>query len=216
MTLAHEMGHALHSYKSNSTQPYINSHYTIFSAEVASITNETLMMDYLLKTTTDHKQRLYLINQYLESVRTTLYRQTMFAEFEKTLYSKAEAGEAITPDLLDNIWHELNVKYFGPDMIVDKTIDAEWSRIPHFYYDFYVFQYATGFSAANALASGLLQGNESTRTRYLEFLNSGGSDYSIALLKKAGVDMSSPKPIEITLIRFNEMLDELERLLHNS
>ena len=213
MTLAHELGHALHSYQSNSTQPYATHDYTIFSAEVASITNETLLLDYLLKTTTDKKKKLYLINEYLESVRTTVYRQTMFAEFEKTIYEVAESGEAITADLLDSIWHDLNVKYFGPSMVVDKAIDAEWSRIPHFYYNFYVYQYVTGFSAANALAQQILTEGEPARARYIDFLKSGGSDYSLTLLKKAGVDMSSPKPIEITLQRFNKMLDELEKLL---
>lgn len=213
MTLAHELGHALHSYQSNSSQPYATHDYTIFSAEVASITNETLLMDHLLKTTTDKQKKLYLINEYLESVRTTVYRQTMFAEFEKKLYEVAESGEAITADLLDSIWHDLNVTYFGPEMVVDKDIDAEWARIPHFYYNFYVYQYVTGFSAANALAQQILTEGDPARTRYIEFLKSGGSDHSLSLLKKAGVDMSSPRPIEITLQRFNQRLDELEKLL---
>ena len=213
MTIAHELGHSLHSYYSNSTQPYATHDYTIFSAEVASTTNETLLLDHLMKTTTDPKKKMYLLNEYLESVRTTVFRQAMFAEFERNLYARAEKGEAITADMLDAMWHDLNVKYYGPQMVVDKELNAEWSRIPHFYYNFYVYQYVTGFSAANALASQILNEGEPARTRYLNFLKSGGSDYSIELLKKAGVDMSSPEPVRITIQRFEQRLDELEKLL---
>ena len=213
MTLAHELGHSLHSYHSNSDQPYATHNYTIFSAEVASTTNETLLLDYQLKNTTDRKKKLYLLNEYLETIRTTVFRQTMFAEFEMNLYAKAESGEAITADMLDAMWHELNVKYYGPQMVVDKEIDIEWSRIPHFYYNFYVYQYVTGFSAANALAGQILAEGESARLRYLNFLKSGGSDYSLNLLKKAGVDMSSPEPVKITIGRFSSLLDEMEKLL---
>lgn len=213
MTLAHELGHSLHSYYSNSTQPYATHDYTIFSAEVASTTNETLLLDHLLKTTTDPKKKMYLLNEYLESIRTTVFRQAMFAEFERDLYARAEKGEAITADMLDAMWHSLNVKYYGPQMIVDKEVNAEWSRIPHFYYNFYVYQYVTGFSAANALASQILTEGEPARSRYLNFLKSGGSDYSLELLKKAGVDMSSPEPIRITIQRFEKLLGELETLL---
>jgi oligoendopeptidase F len=213
MTLAHELGHSLHSHYSNSTQPYATHDYTIFSAEVASTTNETLLLDHLLKTTTDRKKKMYLLNEYLESVRTTVFRQAMFAEFERDLYARAEGGEALTADLLDAMWHDLNVKYYGPQMVVDKELNAEWSRIPHFYYNFYVYQYVTGFSAANALASQILTEGEPARARYVNFLKSGGSNYSIELLKKAGVDMSSPEPVKITIRRFERMMDELEKLL---
>lgn len=213
MTLAHELGHSLHSYYSNANQPYATHDYTIFSAEVASTTNETLLLDHLLKTTTDPKKKLYLLNEYLESIRTTVFRQAMFAEFERDLYSRAESGQAITADMLDAMWHKLNIKYYGPGIVVDKEISAEWSRIPHFYYNFYVYQYVTGFSAANALASQILAEGEPARARYINFLKSGGSDYSLELLKKAGVDMSSPEPVKITIQRFERMLDELEKLL---
>lgn len=215
-TLAHELGHTIHSFFSHKHQPYINSSYTIFSAEVASTTNETLLMDYMLKTTQDKKVRMYLINQYLEQVRATVYRQTMFAEFEKDLHQKVQAGETITADLLDEMWHQLNVKYYGNDIIVDKEIDVEWARIPHFYSSFYVYQYATGFSAANALAEKILNEGQSAQQRYLDFLKSGGSDYSIQLLKTAGVDMSSPQAIEVTLAKFSALLDELAVLLEES
>ena len=184
MTLAHELGHSMHSYYSNANQPYATHDYTIFSAEVASTTNETLLLDYQLKKTTDRKKKLYLLNEYLETIRTTVFRQTMFAEFEMILHARAESGEAITADMLDAMWHDLNVKYYGPQMVVDKEIDIEWSRIPHFYYNFYVYQYVTGFSAANALASQILDEGEPARIRYLNFLKSGGSDYSLNLLKK--------------------------------
>jgi oligoendopeptidase F len=140
----------------------------------------------------------------------------MFAEFEKLLHAKSEAGETITADLLDELWHNLNVKYYGPDIVVDKEIDVEWARIPHFYSSFYVYQYATGFSAANALASQIAKEGQPAQTRYIEFLKSGGSDYSINLLKKAGVDMSSPQPIEVTLAKFSSLLDELAGLLDES
>ncbi|WP_040293978.1 oligoendopeptidase F [Acetonema longum] len=215
-TIAHEMGHAIHSYYSQKHQPYATSSYTIFSAEIASTTNETLLMDYMLKTTKDSQVRMYLINQYLESVRATVYRQTMFAEFEKLLYEKVEDGESVTADFLDEIWHDLNAKYYGSDIVVDKEIDVEWARIPHFYSSFYVYQYVTGFSAANAFAASIQQEGAPARERYLNFLKSGGSDYSLNLLKKAGVDMSSPEPIEVTLAKFEKMLDELEKLLRNS
>ncbi|SMC98971.1 oligoendopeptidase F [Sporomusa malonica] len=211
-TLAHEMGHAIHSYYSQATQPYATSQYTIFTAEVASTTNEILLNDFLLKTTTDKQKKLYLINQYLEMVRATVYRQTMFAEFEKSIYSKAEDGETLTADLLDEMWHVLNVKYYGPDMVVDPEIDIEWARIPHFYWNFYVYQYVTGYAAATTLAEKMLNEGEDAQQKYVGFLKSGGSDYPINILKQAGVDMSTPQPVELTLNRFSAMLDELEKL----
>lgn len=212
-TLAHEMGHAIHSYYSQKHQPYPTSSYTTFCAEVASTTNEILLLEHMLNTTTDKKIKLYLINQYLEQVRGTVYRQTMFAEFEKTIYSKAEENIPLTADMLDQLWHDLNVTYYGTEIITDKDVDIEWARIPHFYMDFYVYQYVTGYSAATTLAEKILQEGQPAQERYINFLKSGGSDYSINLLKEAGVDMSSPKPIEITLAKFSTMLDEMEKLL---
>lgn len=215
-TLTHEMGHALHSYYSHASQPYVTASYTIFSAEVASTTNEILLLDYMLNKLTDKQQRLYLLNQYLEQVRTTVYRQTMFAEFELRLYEAAEQGETITADMLDALWRELNVKYYGSDIVYDTELNTEWARIPHFYSHFYVYQYVTGYSAATALADKIQHGGPDDRERYLTFLKSGGSDYSLNLLKAAGVDMSSPKPIEITLAKFSARLAELEKLLNGS
>lgn len=213
-TVAHEMGHAIHSYYSHSNQPYATSSYATFTAEVASTTNEVLLIDYMLKTTTDQQQKLYLLNQYLESIRATVYRQTLFAEFEKMLYEKAEQGETLTADLLDSMWHDLNVKYYGPEIVVDKEIDVEWARIPHFYWDFYVYQYVTGYSAATALGEQVQREGLPAQQRYLGFLKSGGSDYPIAILKRAGVDMSSPKPIEVTLQKFSTLLDQLENIIN--
>lgn len=215
-TIAHELGHAIHSYYSQKSQPYATSGYTTFCAEVASTTNEILLIDHMLKTTTDKRVRLYLINQYLEAVRATVYRQTLFAEFEKIIYAKAEAGETLTADLLDEIWRDLNVKYYGADIVVDKEINVEWARIPHFYWSFYVYQYVTGYSAATALADQIQKEGQPAQARYINFLRSGGSDYSIDILKRAGVDMSSPKPIEITLQKFSSLLDELEKILNES
>ncbi|MBP2663254.1 MAG: pepF1 [Firmicutes bacterium] len=212
-TLAHELGHAIHSYYSQASQPYSTSQYTIFTAEVASTTNEILLNDFLLKTTTDKQKKLYLINQYLEMVRTTVYRQTMFAEFEKAIYDKSEEGETLTADLLDEMWHTLNVKYYGPEMMVDPEVDVEWARIPHFYWDFYVYQYVTGYAAATTLAEKMLHEDDSAQQRYIAFLKSGGADYPITILKKAGVDMSTPQPVELTLNKFSTMLGELELLL---
>lgn len=212
-TLAHELGHAIHSYYSQASQPYSTSQYTIFTAEVASTTNEILLNDFLLKTTTDKQKKLYLINQYLEMVRTTVYRQTMFAEFEKAIYDKSEEGETLTADLLDEMWHTLNVKYYGPEMTVDPEVDVEWARIPHFYWDFYVYQYVTGYAAATTLAEKMLHEDDSAQQRYIAFLKSGGADYPITILKKAGVDMSTPQPVELTLNKFSTMLGELELLL---
>ncbi|MCX7780631.1 MAG: oligoendopeptidase F [Negativicutes bacterium] len=213
-TLAHELGHALHSYYSHKSQPYATSSYTTFTAEVASTTNEILLLDYMLQKTDDKRQRLYLLNQYLEAVRGTVYRQTMFAEYEKMLYEKSESGETITADLLDEHWRELNEKYYGPAITVDKEIYVEWARIPHFYWAFYVYQYVTGYSAATALAEQIQKEGAPAQARYISFLKSGGSDYSLNILQKAGVDMSSPAPIEITLKKFASRLDELEKLLH--
>lgn len=213
-TLAHEMGHALHSFYSAEHQPYPTSDYVIFTAETASTTNEILLIDYMLKNTTDKKEKMFLLNQYLENIRTTLYRQTMFAEFEKEIHEKSEKGETLTADAMEEIYHNLNVKYFGPDMIVDKEIDIEWARIPHFYRNFYVYQYSTGYSAATAFAKKLQIEGKAAQEQYINnFLKAGGSDTPIHILNNAGVDMSTPQPIEITLAKFNQLLDELEALL---
>ncbi|MBP2658957.1 MAG: oligoendopeptidase, partial [Firmicutes bacterium] len=212
-TLAHEMGHAIHSYYSQENQPYATSSYTIFCAEVASTTNEILLLHHMLNTTTDKNIKLYLINQYLEQVRATVYRQTMFAEFEKMIYEISEEGETLTADILDTLWHDLNVAYYGSDIVVDKELDIEWARIPHFYSEFYVYQYVTGYSAATTLADKILKESQPAQEKYINFLKSGGSDYSLNILEQAGVDMSSPKPIEITLNNFSTMLDQMEKLL---
>jgi oligoendopeptidase F len=213
-TLAHEMGHAMHSFYSNSNQEYIYSGYKIFVAEVASTLNEAMLMDYLLKKTTDKKEKMYLLNHYMESFRGTVFRQTMFAEFEKIIHERAEAGESLTAELLSSIYHELNVKYYGPDMIVDDYIDYEWARIPHFYSSFYVYKYATGFSAATSLSQQIINEGEPALEKYLEFLKSGGSDYPLELLKMAGVDMTSPEPVKDALKRFEEVLNQFEQLIN--
>ncbi|MEL7597231.1 MAG: M3 family metallopeptidase, partial [Clostridiaceae bacterium] len=207
----HEMGHSIHSYYSRKEHPYIYSSYTLFCAEVASTVNECLLINYLIDNEKDEKKRLYLINTQLEQIRTTVFRQIMFAEFEKITHEKIDNGEPLTSQDLCSIYHDLNVKYFGEDMIVDKEIDMEWSRIPHFYNDFYVYQYATGYSAANSFVKNILAQGESAVEKYKDFLKSGGSDYPISILKKAGVDMTVSKPIEDTINRFNELLDMLEQ-----
>jgi oligoendopeptidase F len=212
-TLAHEMGHALHSFYTNENQPYIYSNYKIFVAEVASTLNETLLMHHLLKKTSDVKEKMYIINHYLESFRTTVFRQAMFAEFERVIHDKAESGEALTPDLLCETYRDLNVRYFGPDMVIDEEIAYEWMRIPHFYMNFYVFQYATGFSAATALAKQILEEGPSAVERYLEFLKSGSSAGPVELLKRAGVDMTSPQPIQNALDVFKDLVTQMEELL---
>lgn len=213
-TLAHEMGHAMHSYYSNANQEYIYSGYRIFVAEVASTLNESILMDYLLKNTNDKKEKMYLLNHYMESFRGTVFRQTMFAEFEKIIHERAEAGESLTAELLSSIYHELNVKYYGPDIVVDDYIDYEWARIPHFYSSFYVYKYATGFSAATSLSNQILNDGKPALERYLEFLKSGCSDYPIELLKNAGVDMTSPKPVKDALKKFEEILNQFEELVN--
>ena len=213
MTLVHEMGHSMHSFYSRSRQPYPTSDYTIFCAEVASTANEELMLDYLLRTTTDAGKKIYLLNTRLERIRATVYRQTMFASFERTVHERNQRGEDVTAETLGKIWHELNVKYFGPEMTVGDLIDYEWSRIPHFYSPFYVYQYATGYSAAASLARGIVAEGGPAVERYIDFLSSGSSDYSIELLKRAGVDMSTSEPILDAIRIFEETLDEIERLL---
>ena len=211
-TLAHEMGHTLHSCYSHKAQPASTSDYVIFVAEVASTCNEVLLVRHLLNKTTDKKERAYLINHFLDSFKGTVYRQTMFAEFELTMGRMAEAGEALTADALCKKYHELNKLYFGPDMISDDGIALEWARIPHFYYNYYVFQYATSFCAAVAIADRILAEGESVVKDYKKFLSSGSSADPISLLKIAGVDMSTPEPINAALKLFDELIDEMEKL----
>lgn len=212
-TLVHEMGHSLHSYYSRKNQSYIYANYTLFCAEVASTTNEALLIHYEIEKEKDKKKKLYLINQELEQIRTTVFRQLMFAEFELYTHEALNEGEALTASDFNKKWHELNVKYFGPDMIVDEEIDIEWARIPHFYSDYYVYQYATGYAAATAFANSILDGKEGAVEKYKGFLKRGGSLYPIDILKEAGVDMTTPKPIEATIKRFNELLDMMEEEL---
>lgn len=208
-TLAHEMGHAIHSYYSDKNQPFTYAGYKIFVAEVASTCNEALLIRHLLSKSTDRKERCYLLNYFLESFRGTLYRQTMFAEFEAKTHKMAEQGESLTADVLGEIYLELNKKYFGEDTVVDEEISMEWARIPHFYTPFYVYQYATGFSAAVAISSKIIAGDESAVKGYFKFLSGGNSMPPIELLKLCGIDMTSTEPVEKALDVFGELLDEL-------
>lgn len=212
-TLVHELGHSVHSYYTRKTQAYPYGNYSIFVAEVASTCNEALLNDYLLKTIDDEQKRIYLLNHYLEGFRGTVFRQTMFAEYEHLIHQKAQNNEALTAESLTKDYYELNKKYYGTDIVVDEEIGLEWSRIPHFYYNYYVYQYATGFSAATALSNGILTEGAPAVERYINFLKAGSSDYPIEVLKKAGVDMTSKKPIEDACKVFAEKLSELERLL---
>lgn len=213
-TLAHELGHSMHSYFSRKHQPYLYSDYTIFVAEVASTVNEALLNEHMINTAKNKKEKLYLLNHFLEGFRGTVFRQTMFAEFEQLIHEKAASGEALTPDTLESLYFDLNRKYFGDDIVLDEDIRLEWARIPHFYMNFYVYQYATGYSAAAALTRGILQEGQPAVDRYLDFLKSGSSDYPINVLKKAGVDMTSPKPVEDAMLLFEETLDQMETLLN--
>lgn len=212
-TLAHEMGHAIHSYLSNKHQPAAYANYSIFVAEVASTCNEALLMEYLLANTTDKRRRAYLINYFLEQFRTTLYRQTMFAEFELEINRRNERGESLTADTLNTLYHELNVQYFGDGIVIDKEIDLEWARIPHFYYDYYVYQYATGYSAAIALSRRILREGEPAVNDYMQFLSGGCSADPITLLRGAGVDMATTQPITEALKLFDELITEMEQLM---
>ncbi|WP_313129227.1 oligoendopeptidase F [Anaerocolumna sp.] len=213
-TLAHEMGHAIHSYHSDEALPIRYAGYKIFVAEVASTCNEALLMEYLLSNTKNKKERAYLINYFLEQFKSTLFRQTMFAEFEMITHQMYLDGESLTAENLCKIYHDLNVKYFGEDIVIDPEIDIEWARIPHFYKPFYVYQYATGYSAAIALSRKILKEGEPAVEDYInKFLSGGSSDYPIELLKKAGVDMSKKEPVNDALALFGKLLDEMEELL---
>ena len=214
-TLAHEMGHALHSYHSNKHQNPIDADYVIFVAEVASTCNEALLMEYLLNKTTDKKERAYLINHFLDQFKGTLYRQTMFAEFELNIGRMVQEGQTLTADVLCGEYRRLNELYYGPDMIVDDEIAMEWARIPHFYLNYYVFQYATGYSAAIALSRRILEEGEPAVKDYIRFLSGGCSKSPVDLLKDAGVDMSSPAPVNEALALFGRLLDEMEALMED-
>ncbi len=212
-TIAHEIGHSMHSFYTRKTQPFIYGGHSIFTAEVASTVNENLLMRDLLEKEDDAKVKKYLLNIYIEDFRATVFRQTMFAEFEKITHEAVEAGEVLTTEWLCDNYLELNKKYFGKNMVYDPQIRMEWARIPHFYNAFYVYKYATGYSAAIALSEKILTEGERARNSYIEFLKSGESDDPIPLLKLAGVDMSKPEPIEKAMVVFEQLLDELERLL---
>ncbi|WP_317366414.1 oligoendopeptidase F [uncultured Tyzzerella sp.] len=209
-TLAHEMGHAMHSYYTTTTQPYIYGDYTIFLAEVASTVNEALLMEHLLKTTDKEEEQLYLINHFMEQFRGTLFRQTMFAEFEMIVHEKMENGQPQTFESLCEIYKDLNIKYYGNDIVIDEEITWEWARIPHFYSAFYVYQYATGYSCAISFSKKILE--ENGRDDYLGFLKSGSSDYSTEILKKAGVDMTKTEPIENALKVFEELVEKMDKI----
>jgi len=212
-TLAHELGHSLHSYYSHKEQPHIYSQYPIILAEVASTVNESLLIDYLLQNPVSREEKLYLLNHYLEQFRATVYRQTMFAEFEKITHETVEAGDALTPESLCQIYRDLNALYYGPDVLLDPQIEMEWARIPHFYSAFYVYKYATGFSAATALKEQILKEGEPAVKRYMQFLGAGGSDYPITILKNAGVDLSTPQPVAAALDYFGRLVAEMEALV---
>lgn len=211
-TVAHEMGHALHSFFTWKKQPFVYSGHKIFVAEVASTCNEAILMEYLLKTEPDQKKQLYLINYFMEQFRGTLFRQTMFAEFEKISHEMSASGIPLTCENLSEVYHNLNKLYFGDDIVIDEYIDIEWARIPHFYNAFYVYQYATGYSAAISLSKGILNEGQPAIDRYLDFLSKGSSEYSIDLLNGAGVDMTTQKPIMDAMEVFKGLLNKMESL----
>lgn len=212
-TVAHEMGHAMHSQFTWSTQPPVYGDYTIFVAEVASTTNEALLIDHMLEITDDPAEQLSLLDHYVRQIQGTVYIQSLFAEFERDIHASAENGQPLTADGLSELIGGLYQKYFGPELVVDEIYKINWGRIPHFYNNFYVYQYATGYAAATLLAEKILDGGSEARARYLNFLKSGSSDYSINLLKKAGVDMTGPEPIEAVARRMDALLDRMEELI---
>lgn len=212
-TTAHEMGHSIHSYLSIKKQPYIYSSYSIFVAEVASTVNEVLLINYLINKSKDKKEKAYLLNHFLDGFRTTVYRQTMFAEFEKIINHKVESGGALTAEYLSNEYKKLNELYYGEEVCIDDEIAIEWARIPHFYYNFYVYQYATGYSAAVAIVDKILSGEEGIVEKYIEFLSSGSSDYPINILKKLGIDMENGEAVNRAIKRFTKMVNEMDKLV---
>ena len=212
-TLAHEMGHSMHTWHSNHAQPPQYADYTLFVAEVASTVNENLMIEQLLKQEQDPARRLYLLNQYLENFKGTVYRQTMFAEFEREAHAMAERGEALSPAALNSLYAGLVKDYFGPELVMDEEVQYEWARIPHFYRPFYVYKYATGYSTAVALSEAILTEGESAVKRYREFLSMGGSAYPLDELRHAGVDLATPAPVNAALDKFERILDDAEQTL---
>jgi oligoendopeptidase F len=218
-TLTHELGHAMHSHFSNKHQPYVNSHYPIFLAEVASTVNEALLMDHMLAQTNDPGIRLSLLGDALEGFRGTLFRQTQFAEYERAIHEKVEAGEAPTGDQFTELYLEIFRKYYGHDkgvMEIEDLYGLEWAYIPHFYYNFYVYQYSTSFTAAQAIAEKILSGEKNTVSGYIEFLSSGRSEYAIPTLNKLGIDMTGNEPFSITIRKMNEIMDEIEQIRSGS
>ncbi|HUI09635.1 MAG TPA: oligoendopeptidase F [Bacteroidota bacterium] len=215
-TLAHEFGHTMHSYLANTSQPWPTSQYSTFVAEVASTFNEALLMDYMLKTVKDDDVRLSMLGSYLDGMKGTLFRQTQFAEFELAIHDSAENGVSLTGDMLDALYEKITRRYYGHDQgicIVDSSVRAEWAYIPHFYYNFYVFQYATSVTASSALSEQVLGGDKGVTKKYLEMLHSGGSDYPIELLKRAGIDMTTPVPFQLAMKKMNRVMDEMEKIL---
>jgi len=215
-TLAHELGHTMHSYFSNTRQPYPTAHYSIFVAEVASTFNEALLMDHMLKHAESDETRLSLLGNELDAIRGTVFRQTQFSEFELLIHQMVERGEPLTGDVLNELYHGMNKRYYGHDggvCIVDDVMKSEWAYIPHFYYNFYVYQYATSYTASVHLSERVLAGDTETRDRYLELLSAGGSDYPVNLMKKAGVDLTGRDPFLLTMKKMNRVMDEIERIL---
>ena len=212
-TMAHELGHSMHSYYANKYQNSFNSSYPIFLAEIASTVNEVLLNDYLCKNATSKEERILYLTEFLDKVRTTIYRQTMFAEFEMLIHDKYAAGTPTTETELSDTYYELNKLYYGDNIVSDDYIRYEWSRIPHFYTPFYVYKYATGLSAAITIASDILDGKEDIRDAYLNFLKSGGSDYPLEILKRVGVDMTTKTPVEKAIKMFEDKLEELQKLI---
>ena len=212
-TMGHELGHSMHSYYSHQNQNYVDSNYPIFLAEIASTVNEVIINDYMYKNAKTKEDKIFYLTEFLDTVRTTIYRQTMFAEFEMLMHEKEQEGIPLTEEEISNTYYELNKLYYGDSVVSDEDIKYEWSRIPHFYTPFYVYKYATGLSSALSIASRILKGDTKTRDAYLEFLSSGGKDYPLNILKKVGVDMTTPKPIEEALGMFKEKLDELKKLV---
>jgi oligoendopeptidase F len=214
-TIAHELGHTMHSYLANKAQPYALSDYSIFVAEVASTFNEALLLDYMLKTETDASVRLSLLGNYLDNARATIFRQTQFAEFELKIHELAESGTALTGDQLSNLYLDITREYYGHETgwcFVDEVIRAEWAHIPHFFYNFYVYQYATSFIASTALAEKTIAGEHGASDSYLELLRAGGSDYPMDLLRKAGVDMTKQAPMDACMRKINKVMDEMENM----
>jgi oligoendopeptidase F len=212
-TLSHEMGHNMHSYYTGKNQPYPYANYSIFLAEVASTFNESLLQDHLLELAESREEKLYLLERYLNNLTATFYRQIMFAEFEMIVYDRTEKGESLTSDILCDLYKNIYQKYWGPEMTVPEEEQYTWARIPHFYYNFYVYQYATGFAASEVLAKKVKTEGENAVVKYLNFLKAGSSDYPINILKNAGVDIKSPEPVQAVSDRMTQVLNEMENLL---